>query len=432
MAPSRLFDFQAGEAFAMAQDANDPLARFRGEFLIPTMDRGEPCLYFLGNSLGPQPRRAREAMNRVLEDWARLGVEAHFEGRDPWLGHHRELAHMSAALVGAKPIEVALMNTTSVNLHLMMVSFYRPEPERHRILIESPAFPSDEYAVASQACFHGFDPRTAVIHAAPRPGQFTLRTDDLLELIERAGDRIALLLLGHCNYATGQAFQVAAITRAAHAKGCLVGLDLAHAVGNVPLALHDWNVDFAVWCSYKYLNAGPGAVAGCFVHERHARSFDLPRFAGWWGHDEQTRFQMPPRFDPQPGAQGWQLSNPSVLQLAALRASLEIFEAATMPAIREKSIRLTGYLEFLLERLPAGFARVITPREPGERGAQLSIKVPGDARALLRRLAAEGAMCDFREPDIIRAAPAPLFCSYLDVYRFGELMARLATAQQAC
>jgi kynureninase len=307
----------------------------------------------------------------------------------------------------------------------MMVSFYRPQASRHRILVEGSAFPSDRYAVASQARFHGYDPREAIVEAVPRAGEDLLRTSDIVERIEREGDSIALVLLGHPNYASGQAFEIAPIARAARAKGCRIGLDLAHAAGNLPLSLHDWDVDFAVWCSYKYLNCGPGSLAGCFVHERHARSPDLPRFAGWWGHDKATRFEMGPQFNPLPGAEGWQLSNPPIFQLAAMRASLEIFDAATMGALRAKSVRLTGYLEFLLDGLPGGHLSIVTPRDPAQRGAQLSIRVAGGAKKLLGDLRREGVICDFREPDILRAAPAPLYTRYLDVYRFGEAMKRL-------
>ncbi len=314
------------------------------------------------------------------------------------------------------------MNTLSVNLHLMMVSFYRPSGERRKILIEAGAFPSDQYAVASQVRFHGQDPDEAILRLSPREGEETLRTEDILETLERHGREIALVLLGNVNYLTGQAFDMAAITRAAHKQGCRVGFDLAHAAGNLRLSLHDDGPDFAVWCSYKYLNGGPGTLGGVFVHERHARDKDLPRFAGWWGHDKQTRFQMGPDFNPSPGAEGWMLSNPPILQLAALRASLEIFDRATMPALRRKSELLTGYLEFLLDRLPPGFVRITTPREPKQRGVQLSLRFGKEPRKLLEKLTAQGILCDFRSPDVIRAAPAPLYVSFLDVYRFAGVL----------
>jgi kynureninase len=311
-----------------------------------------------------------------------------------------------------------VMNTLSVNLHLMLVSFYRPSGERRKILMEAGAFPSDQYAVASQAHFHGYAPEEALVRLTPRPGEETLRHEDILDTLERRGGEIALVLLGNVNYLTGQAFDMAAITRAAHAKGCRVGFDLAHGAGNLKLSLHDDGPDFAVWCSYKYLNGGPGSLGGVFIHERHARSPQLPRFAGWWGHNKQTRFQMGPTFDPLPGAEGWQLSNAPIFQLAALRASMELFDEATMDALCRKSERLTGYMEFLLERLPGGFVRVTTPRDVKQRGAQLSLRFRGEPRTLLPRLTQAGVVCDFREPDIIRAAPAPLYNSFLDVHRF--------------
>jgi kynureninase len=410
--------YEDSEAFARRLDAEDPLRAFRDEFHFPTRADGTPVVYLVGNSLGLQPKKARPYVDEALEDWARLGVEGHFRARNPWLPYHETLTEKTARLVGAQPLEVVVMNTLSVNLHLMMVSFYRPTRERFKLLTEAGAFPSDQYAVASQARFHGYNPEEALLRVAPRPGEETLRTEDILDTLERHGREIALVLLGNVNYLTGQAFDMAAITRAAHAQGCLVGFDLAHGAGNLALRLHDDGPDFAVWCSYKYLNGGPGSLGGVFVHERHARSPGIPRFEGWWGHNKQTRFQMGPTFDPLPGAEGWQLSNPPILQLAALRASLELFDRATMPALRAKSERLTGYLEFLLDRLPPGAVRVTTPRDPAQRGAQLSLRFRGEPRQLLGRLTEAGVVCDFREPDVIRAAPAPLYCSFTDVYRF--------------
>src|SRR5215471_7793764 len=342
--------YEDSEDFARAADETDPLRSYRQQFRMPT-HQGQECIYLAGNSLGLQPKKVKEYIDEELADWAQMGVEGHFAARHPWLPYHENLTDMTARLVGARPIEVVVMNTLTVNLHLMMVSFYRPRRERYKILVEKNAFPSDQYAVASQAQFHGFDPSVAVVELVPRSEELTLRTEDIIDLIDRQGQAIALVMLGNVNYLTGQAFDMAAITEAAHAKGCLVGFNLAHGAGNLKLNLHDCNVDFAVWCSYKYLNAGPGSLAGCFVHERHAYEFDLPRFAGWWGHNKQTRFVMGPHFDPIAGAEGWQLSNPPIFPLAALRASLELFDAATMDALRSKSERLTGYLEFLLDRL---------------------------------------------------------------------------------
>lgn len=418
--------FEASEDFARRMDAMDPLRHFREEFLFPLHGRGEPVIYLVGNSLGLQPRKARPYVLEALEDWERLGVEGHFRGSRPWMPYHEMLTGHTARLVGAHPLEVVVMNTLTVNLHLMMVSFYRPSGERRKILMEAGAFPSDQYAVASQVRFHGYTPEEALLQLTPRPGEETLRTEDILETMERHGKEISLVLLGNVNYLTGQAFDMAAITRAAHRQGCRVGFDLAHAAGNLALSLHDDGPDFAVWCSYKYLNGGPGTLGGVFVHERHARDTTLPRFEGWWGHDKQTRFRMGPDFDPTPGAEGWQLSNPPILQMAALRASLEIFDRATMSALRRKSELLTGYLEFLLDRLPPGFLRITTPRDPRQRGVQLSLRFAQEPRQLLEKLTAQGILCDFRSPDVIRAAPAPLYVSFHDVYRFAGVLERHA------
>lgn len=334
--------------------------------------------------------------------------------------YHRLLAQQTADLVGAEPGEVVAMNSLTVNLHLMMASFYRPTKQRHKIVIERGAFPSDQYAVKSQIVFHGFDPAQSLIELTARAGEVCLRDEDIEEIIEREGESVALILLGGVNYATGQVFDMSGITKAGHRKGCVVGFDLAHAAGNIPLRLHDWGPDFAVWCSYKYLNGGPGCVAGCFVHERHAQAWNLPRLAGWWGHDEATRFQMAPEFHPMAGAEGWQLSNPPIVALAPLRASMEIFSEAGMERLRAKSVQLTGYLEFLLQQKASSKFSVITPREPERRGAQLSIRLAHEGRRLCDRLAAEGVTGDWREPDVFRVAPIPLYNSYHDVYRFVE------------
>jgi kynureninase len=427
LADSSTFQYQDSIDFAIALDAEDPLRQYRKEFLIPAAGERKECIYLAGNSLGLQPRKARTYIEQELDDWAKLGVEGHFEAKYPWLPYHENLTDMSARLVGAQPSEVVVMNTLTVNLHLMMVSFYRPTKERFKIVTESGAFPSDQYAVASQAKFHGYNPEEAIIELTPRDGESILRTDDIIALIEEEGDKVALIVLGDVNYLTGQAFEVEKIVKAARAKGCNIGLNLAHGAGNLILKLHDWDVDFAVWCSYKYLNAGPGGLSGCFVHEKHANNFDLPRFAGWWGHNKQERFKMGPQFDPIPGAEGWQLSNPPIFQLAALRASLEIFDAATMTAIREKSIRITGYLEYLLNQLPDGFCSIITPENPEERGSQLSIRLAKDPKDMLEALKREGAICDFRNPDIIRATPIPLYVRYQDVFDFAKILARFAS-----
>jgi kynureninase len=345
-------------------------------------------------------------------------VEGHFHAKNPWMPYHRLLTEQTAELVGAKPLEVVVMNSLTVNLHLMMVSFYRPTKGRHKIVVERGAFPSDQYAVQSQIRFHGFDPSTSLIELTPRSSEFCLRDEDIESLIEREGDEIALIMLGGVNYATGQLFDMARITRLGQARGCVVGFDLAHAAGNVPLKLHEWDPDFAVWCSYKYLNGGPGCVAGCFVHERHARAWDLPRFAGWWGHDEESRFRMGPEFRAMSGADGWQLSNPSIVSLAVLRASMDIFHEAGMERLRAKSVSLTGYLEFLLNQKASPNFSIITPHEKERRGAQISICIPRKGRAFCERLAQQGIVGDWREPDTFRVAPVPLYNSYQDVFRF--------------
>lgn len=406
-------------AAARERDRNDPLARWRGEFRIPPAPHGDDSLYFCGNSLGLQPRAARERIQEELDDWARLGVHGHLHARRPWMPYHENFAEPAARIAGARPLEVVQMNSLTVNLHLLMVSFYRPTTDRPAILIERPAFPSDRHAAESQIRFHGFDPERDLIEIGPRAGERSIRDEDLLELIEREGERINLVLLPGVQYATGQVFDMAAITDAAQQQGCRVGFDLAHAIGNIPLRLHDWGVDFAAWCSYKYLNGGPGAVAGCFVHERHARDFDLPRFAGWWGHDKTTRFEMGPEFHPMAGAEGWQLSNPPVLAMAPVLASLEIFDAVGMEALREKSVQLTGMLLEWLDARLGERVEVLTPRDPAHRGCQLSLRVHrGDGRAAFRALEDAGVVADWREPDVIRVAPVPLYNRFEDLYHF--------------
>jgi kynureninase len=401
-------------------DAADPLARFRERFFLPKTNTGEDSIYLCGHSLGLQPKSAREYLDQELKDWAELGVEGHFHAKNPWMPYHRLLRDQTATIVGAKPAEVVVMNSLTVNLHLMMASFYRPTAQRFKILIERGAFPSDQYAVKSQIRYHGFDPDTGLLELTPREGESSLRDEDIAELIEREGKSIALILLGGVNYATGQIFDMPGITRAGHRKGCLVAFDLAHAAGNIPLRLHDWGPDFAVWCSYKYLNGGPGCVAGCFVHKRYSQAWDLPRFAGWWGHDEKARFQMGPEFHPMEGAEGWQLSNPPILGLAPLRASMEIFAEAGIERLRAKSMDLTGYMEFLLHELKLSRFSIITPSDPARRGAQLSIQLSGQGRQICDNLTAEGVLGDWREPDIFRVAAIPLYNSYTDVYRFVQ------------
>ncbi len=408
--------YQATLEWARAQDAADPLRAFRDEFLIPP-HQGRDSHYFCGNSLGLQPRAVREALNAELDDWGALAVEGHFKVRLPWLDYHEFVRDDLAALVGALPSEVVAMNTLGVNLHLMMVSFYRPTLERHAILNEAGAFPTDRYAVESQIRFHGFSPALSLIELQPDEPNGTLSMEAIERALAEHGERIALVLLPGVQYRTGQAFDLKAITALAHAQGCAVGFDLAHAVGNLPLQLHDSGADFAVWCSYKYLNSGPGAVAGAFVHERHAHTEHLPRFAGWWGHDKQSRFRMGPEFVPMPGADGWQISNPPILSLAPLRVSLQIFQRAGMAQLREKALRLTGYLEWLVQTQLGDVLESVTPREPSRRGSQLSIRVLGGrerGRALFQYLMDHGIVGDWREPDVIRISPTPLYNRFED------------------
>jgi kynureninase len=391
------------------------LARFRDEFLMPRHGAGEVA-YFTGNSLGLMSRPARAAVEEVLERWGLDGVEGHFRGAHPWMPYHRELRAGLATVAGAKPHEVVAMNSLTANLHLMMVSFYRPTAQRHRILIEKRAFPSDRHAVVSQLRYHGHDPATALIELDAGTGREAISLERIAECLREQGERIALVLWPGVQYASGQRFDLAAITRLAQAQGCQVGFDLAHAIGNVPVDLHQAGPDFAVWCSYKYLNGGPGAVAGCFVHERHADA-DLPRFAGWWGHEERTRFQMGPEFHPARGADGWQLSNPPILAMAPLRASLDLFCAAGIAALRAKSVSMTGWLAAAIERELGDAIDILTPSDPEQRGCQLSLRVRAGrqrGRQVFEHLAAQGIICDWREPDVIRAAPVPLYNRYAD------------------
>ncbi|MEO8648733.1 MAG: kynureninase [Acidobacteriota bacterium] len=403
-------------------DAADPLRKFRERFYIPRDDRGNEAVYLTGNSLGLQPRSVASFIKQELDDWAKLGVEGHLNAKNQWLPYHEFVAEALSRVVGGLPGETVAMNSLTVNLHLLMVSFYRPTSERFKIIIEKGAFPSDRYAVVSQIEFHGRSADTALIELEPRPGESTLHTNEIIETIEDHGNSTALILLGGVNYYTGQAFDIGSITAAGHKAGSIVGFDLAHAAGNIELRLNDWDVDFAAWCSYKYLNSGPGGIAGAFVHERHGRSFDLPRFAGWWGHDKVTRFIMGPEFRPMIGAEGWQISNPPILQLAAMRASLDIFDEAGMRALREKSIKLTGYLETLLGEIDDRRILLITPTDVEQRGCQLSIRVQDADKSLFEALTKKGIFADWREPDVIRVAPVPLYNSFEDVYRFAEIL----------
>ena len=413
-------DYQATASWAQAQDAADSLRGFRDKFLIPPHEGADgsqrDSVYLCGNSLGLQPRAVRAAVDTEMSYWGKLGVEGHFKGRLPWMDYHEFVRDDLATVVGAQPSEVVAMNTLGVNLHLMMVSFYRPTAQRPAILIEAGAFPTDRYAVQSQIRFHGFDPVSDLIEVEGDEAHGTLSLAAIERALDQHGSRVALVMLPGVQYRTGQAFDLKAITELVHRHGALVGFDLAHAVGNLPLQLHDSGADFAIWCSYKYLNSGPGAVGGAFVHARHATA-TLPRFAGWWGHDKATRFQMPDEFVATPGADGWQLSNPPILALAPLRVSLEIFRRAGMPALCEKSARLTGYLECLVQTQLGEVLEVATPALPARRGAQLSIRVRAgraQGRALFEHLMASGIIGDWREPDVIRVAPVPLYNRYAD------------------
>jgi kynureninase len=409
--------FSPDRDFALSLDAADALAPFRDRFHIPRNAAGEPLTYFCGHSLGLQPKAARDLVIEELDAWAKLGVEGHFKGDAPWYTYHELLRGPGARLVGARPDEVVFMNGLTVNLHLLMATFYRPIRERDAILIDEPTFPSDRYAILSQLRHHARDGGAMLACPADE--------ERIAELLDREGDRVAVVWLAGVNFLTGGRLDVERLTNLAHARGCVVGLDLAHAVGNVPLRLHDWGVDFAVWCSYKYLNAGPGAVGGAFVHERHGHNLDLPRLAGWWGNDPATRFRMQLERDfvPRAGADGWQVSNPPVLALAPLRASLGLFDEATMPALRAKSERLTGYLLDLLGLLPLSHCVILTPREPARRGCQVSLRIPDRPREAHKALQAAGVVCDFREPDVIRAAPVPLYNTFSEVWTFARTLA---------
>ncbi|MDN3664403.1 kynureninase [Algibacter miyuki] len=413
-------EYKLGLEFAQQLDAKDAIKSYRNQFHIPKDKTGKNFIYMTGNSLGLQPKTTKQYINQELEDWANLGVEGHFEAKNPWLPYHEFLTESMAKVVGAKPLEVIVMNTLTTNLHLMMVSFYKPTKTRYKILIESDAFPSDKYAVESQLRHHGFDDKEGVVLWKPRKGEELLNYDDLEKILETQGDEIALIMLGGINYYTGQFFDLKRIATLGHKFGCNVGFDCAHGAGNVQLNLHDSGADFAVWCTYKYLNAGPGSLGGCFVHERHAHNKELNRFTGWWSHNKKTRFNMRNEFDQLPGAEGWQLSNPPILSMAAIKASLDMFQEVGIENLVKKSKTLTGYFEFLLKQLGEDVIKIITPSHPEERGCQLSIQVKNANKNLHDKLTASGVISDWRSPDVIRCAPVPLYNSYEDIFNLVE------------
>ena len=417
--------FSSDESFARQLDAEDPLRSFRDKFHLPLGKDGKPLIYFAGNSLGLMPKSAKSVVDQELNDWAKLGVDAHFEAKTPWYTYHEPLREPTARIVGANPVEVICMNSLTVNLHMLLATFYRPTKSRFKILVEDPTFPSDTYAIKTQIRHHGFDPKDALVLASPRKGEFTVRTEDVLDLIEKNRDSLAIVWIAGVNFFTGQFFDVPTITKAAQKHGITVGFDLAHGVGNVPLSMHDWNVDFAVWCTYKYLNAGSGAIAGAYLHERHATNTKLPRLAGWFGNDPNKRFQMQlePEFIPVASADAWQVSNPPILSMAPLLASLAIFdEAGGMNPLREKSLKLTGYLEFLLSQAGSKRYSVITPSNASARGCQLSILAQEHPKELFKELQAAGVKCDFREPNVVRVAPTPLYNTFHEVWHFAQIL----------
>jgi len=417
--------YKATLEFAKNLDKQDKIAHYREQFHIPKDKNGNNWIYMCGNSLGLQPKSTKEYINQELEDWANFGVEGHFEAKNPWMPYHEFLTEAMAKVVGAKPIEVVTMNTLTTNLHLLMVSFYQPTKTKFKIVIESDAFPSDRYAVESQLRFHGIDPKEGLVEWKPRKGEELLRMEDLETILDQQGDEIALLLIGGVNYYTGQYLDIKRIAEIGHAKNCMVGIDLAHGVGNINPELHDSGVDFAAWCTYKYLNSGPGSLGGLFVHEKHAHDKTLKKFSGWWSHNKTTRFNMRQELDVMPGAEGYQLSNPPILSMAAIKASLDMFNEVGMDALREKSEKLTGYFEFLLNTIESDAIRIITPANPKERGCQLSIQVKNADKSLHKKLTENHIITDWREPDVIRCAPIPLYNSFEDVFKMVEKLKEL-------
>lgn len=418
-------NFQNTREFAQQLDAQDELFKYRDEFIFPSIN-SKNVIYFTGNSLGLQPKRTQAYVDEVMNDWAKLAVEGHFYADKPWWDYHERFAVPLSGIMGAKPSEITVMNTLTVNLHLMMVSFYRPTPKKYKIICEEKAFPSDQYMFQSQVKFHGFNPSDAIVEIKRREGEQNIRHEDIIAKIEEVGEELALVLIGGVNYYTGQVFDIKSITEAGHKTGAYVGWDLAHAAGNIELELHNWDVDFACWCSYKYMNSGPGNASGCFVHERHHHDNDLPRFAGWWGHNKERRFKMEPDFDPVNGADGWQISNLPILSLAPYLASVEMFAEVGMKKLIQKRNLLTAYLEFILHEIDREIDgtefEIITPQNQEERACQLSVYLHGQGRSLFDYLMKNGVITDWREPNVIRLAPAPFYCSFEDMYEFGQIL----------
>ena len=406
-------------------DQNDELKSYRDSFHFPVDSNGNKILYFTGNSLGLQPKTTKEAVEQELDDWANFAVEGHFKAKNPWMPYHELLTNDMAEIVGAKPEEVVIMNSLTANLHFLMISFYNPTKKRFKILIESDAFPSDRFAVKSQLKLHGFDPKNDLIEWSPRSNENLLRIEDLQEIIKKNGDEIALILVGGVNYYTGQLLDLKKIAKIGHSKGCKVGIDLAHGVGNVNLKLHESGIDFAAWCTYKYLNSGPGSLGGIFVHNKHKKNKSLKRLTGWWGQNKSKRFKMREELDISNGAEGWQLSNPAILSMAAIKASLELFRKVGMNKLRMKSIKLTGYLEYLILQMNNKNIDIITPKDPNQRGCQLSIKLNNSNKSLHENLRLNNVITDWRDPNVIRCAPVPFYNSYQDVYNFVKILRKL-------
>ncbi len=416
--------FENSREFARKLDEKDSLAKYRDEFIFPKVN-GKNVIYFVGNSLGLQPKSARKYVDEIMNDWAELGVEGHFHAEKSWWDYHERFSEKLAKVVGAKPEEVTVMNTLTVNLHLLMVSFYRPSGKRIKIICEEKAFPSDQYMIASQVRFHGYDPSEVIVEVKKREGENNFRTEDIISKINQVGEECALVLIGGVNYYTGQVFDMEEITKAGHEVGAFVGWDLAHAAGNIELKLSEWDVDFAGWCSYKYMNSGPGNASGCFINKKYHNKKDIPRFEGWWGHNKERRFLMEPEFQPEPNADAWQISNAPVLALAPYLASLEMFDEVGMPALIEKRDKIVAYLEFILHEIDKEVEstfEIITPSNQAERGTQLSVFLHGEGRELFNYLMEQGVITDWREPNVIRLAPAPFYCSFEDMYQFGQIL----------